>query len=171
MMAQNFSGQWPGTVGDGFNTLVGVTTRYFDAFERLSALNLQAIRFGLAESQETLAHLCAAKSLPEMLSLPTLLAPAEFAQTLSYNRQFFEIVSDLQRGCALQAPLDAAGERRQADNLAGGLAARSRVPCDVPATPQTSATSAGAHASPATTTTEREIGQAEKPAILPMRTE
>jgi hypothetical protein len=106
-----------------------------------------------------------------MLCLPTLLAPAGFAQALSYNRQFFEIVSDLQRECAPKQPLDTARERRLADNLPGSLATQALVPREDPTALETSAVTAAANASTATTTTERGRRRAEKRAILPMRTE
>lgn len=89
--------QWLKMESNDFDKLFDVTTCCFDVFERLAALNLQAFRFGLAEIQETFARTAVANNLPELLCLPTLLAPAVFAQALSYNRQFFNILSDLQR--------------------------------------------------------------------------
>lgn len=84
-MAQIIPGQWFNVESAGFDQLCGITTRSLQAFERLAALNLQAFRFGLAETQEAVARTCAADSLPEMLCLPTLLAPVGAAQALSYR--------------------------------------------------------------------------------------
>lgn len=130
-MTQIIPEQWLDIERSGFDQLFGITSRCCDAFERLTALNLQAIRFNLAETQESLARTCVADNLPEMLCLPTLLAPAGFAQALSYSRQLVEIMSDLQRD---STPPQSAGEIRQrhvADKLLGSLAARSLVPCEV----------------------------------------
>lgn len=170
-MAQMIPKQWLGMERSGFDTVFGITSRCCDAFERLTALNLQAIQFGVAETLEAVARMGGANNLPAMLCLPTLLAPAGFAQALSYNRQFFEIVSDLQRGYAAQPPLDPAGERRLADNLLGALATQSLVPSDVPAMPGTSAVTAATNASAGTTATERHRRRPQKPAILPTHRE
>ncbi|MGY6123544.1 TIGR01841 family phasin (plasmid) [Paraburkholderia strydomiana] len=157
-MAQIIPEQWLGIERSGFDQLFGITGRCCDAFERLTALNLQAIRFNLAETQEGLARTCVAENLPEMLCLPTLLAPAGFAQALSYSRQFFEIMSGLQRE---SAPLQQAGavrERHVADKLLGSLAVQSLVPAELPAD---TATAASEH------TTKR----AGKQGTQPMHTE
>jgi phasin family protein len=97
-MAQITSDRWLRAESDGFDKLFGATGRYFDAFERLTALNLEAIRFGFAETREAFARTCAADNLPEAIALPVLLAPAWVGEGLSYSRQFFEIMSGLQRG-------------------------------------------------------------------------
>ncbi|WP_454825683.1 phasin family protein [Paraburkholderia xenovorans] len=153
-MAQIISGQWFNAESAGFGQLCGITTRSMEAFERLTALNLQAIRFGIAETQEVVARACAAGNLPEILCLPTLLAPAGAAQALSYSRQFFEILSDLQPDFAVP-PVGAVRQR----HAAGSVVTQSAVP-------------AGAAASSATsTTTEREKKSADRKAIQPMHTE
>ncbi|WP_238535759.1 TIGR01841 family phasin [Paraburkholderia phytofirmans] len=133
MMAQIIPEQWLGMERSGFDQMFDITSRCCDAFEKLTALNLQAIRFGLAKTQEGLARTCVADNLPEMLCLPTLLAPAGFAQALSYSRQFFEIMSGLQRHSVPPQPASAARQRPAADDLLGTLATRSLVPSDVPA--------------------------------------
>jgi phasin family protein len=166
MMAQIIPGQWLNMESAGFDNLFGVTTRSFEAFERLTALNLEAIRFGLAETQEAMARTCAADNLPEMLCLPTLLAPVGVAQALSYSRQFFEILSDLQRDAAPPA-FGAGRQRHPADSLVGGLATQSLVPAEVVGEPQTSAAPAVAGADAA----ENEKTSAHKKPIQPMHTE
>lgn len=103
-MAQVIPDRWLSAESEAFDKLFGLTSRCFETVERLTALNLQAIRFGLAETQEVLARTAAADNLPEVLALPVLLAPAGAAQALSYGRQFFEMVSDLQRGFAPRQP-------------------------------------------------------------------
>ncbi|NPT36886.1 TIGR01841 family phasin [Paraburkholderia xenovorans] len=156
-MAQIISGQWFNTESAGFGQLCGITTRSMEAFERLTALNLQAIRFGLAETQEVVARACAAGNLPEILCLPTLLAPAGAAQALSYSRQFFEILSDLQPDFAAP-PVDAVRQR----HAAGSVATQSVVLTGAAAKPATSTVPAA---------TEREKKSADRKAIQPMHTE
>ncbi len=168
-MTQLIPEQWLSMESSGFDKLLGITTRCCDAFERLTALNLQAIRFGLAETQEALARTCVANNLPEMLSLPVLLAPVGSAQTQSYCRQFFGIMSDLQWDWALQQPVCAVRQAHFMDNPLGGLATQPRVPCDVPATPAMPPAPAAAHG--ATATTEFEKRQPGKKTIQPMHTE
>ncbi|WP_454872032.1 phasin family protein [Paraburkholderia xenovorans] len=158
MMAQIISGQWFNTESAGFGQLCGITTRSMEAFERLTALNLQAIRFGLAETQEVVARACAAGNLPEILCLPTLLAPAGAAQALSYSRQFFEILSDLQPDLAVP-PVGAVRQR----HAAGSVATQSAVPAGSAAGSATTSTT--------TTATEREKKSADRKAIQPMHTE
>jgi phasin family protein len=128
-MTQFIPQQWLSMESNGFDQLFGLTSRYCNAFERLSALNLQAVRFGIAETQEGIARTCAADNLPEVLCLPTLLAPVAVAQALSYSRQFFEIISDLQRDCA-PAPVGAVRQGHQPEDLLGDSGTRSLVPGD-----------------------------------------
>lgn len=158
-MAQIIPGQWFNMESAGFEQLCGMTTRSLEAFGRLTALNLEAIRFGLAETQEAIARTCAASNLPEMLSLPTLLAPAGAAQALSYSRQFCEILSDLNPDFAVP-PVDAHRQRHAADSAA------TRSP-----TPTGAATGEPATGSTPTAATKREKTSAERKAIQPMHTE
>ena len=154
-MAQVIPGQWLSMESNGFDKLFGITTGYFDAFERLTALNLQAIRFGLAETQEALARTCVADNLPEVLCVPTLLAPARFVQTLSYSRQFLAIVSNLQRDSAPPQRVGAGRQPHFADSLHGSLSTQSLVPCDVPAGPAMPPALAAGHAARATMECEK----------------
>lgn len=62
-MTQLIPEQWLRAEIEGVDKLFGITTRCCDAFERLTALNLQAIRFGLAESKEAMVRKCAADNL------------------------------------------------------------------------------------------------------------
>lgn len=124
-MAQLIPDRWLSAESEAFGTLFGVTGRCFEAFERLTALNLLAMRFGLAETHETFARMCAAADLPEVLALPALLAPVGAAQALSYNRQLFEVMSDLQRGFAPRQP--ASAELRRSDSTPRLLAYQSKA--------------------------------------------
>lgn len=163
-MAQIIPGQWFNVESAGFDQLCGITTRSLQAFERLAALNLQAFRFGLAETQEAVARTCAADSLPEMLCLPTLLAPVGAAQALSYSRQFFEILSALQPDF-VASPAGAVRQRHAADSVA----AWSLVPIGKPSEPAPSTVPAVAKS--ATASTERGNKSADRKAIQPMHTE
>lgn len=165
-MAQIIPGQWLNVESAGFDNLFGATTRGFEVFERLTALNLEAIRFGLAETQEAMARTCAADNLPELLCLPTLLAPVGVAQALSYSRQFFEILSDLQRD-AVPAAIGTGRQRHPADGLVGGLATQALVPAEAVGKPQTSA----APAAPRADTAQNKKASAHRKPIPPMHTE
>ena len=161
-MAQIIPEQWLSMESNGFEQLFGITSRCSNAFERLTALNLQAFRFGLAETQEALARTCVANNLPDVLCLPTLLAPVGFAQALSYSRQIFEIMSARQLGSAPQQPIGAARQPHLADNLPGGLATQSLVPSDVRTKPAMS--SASSVPTAATAAVEREKRRPDKQA-------
>ncbi|MFM0055307.1 TIGR01841 family phasin [Paraburkholderia phytofirmans] len=171
-MAQLIPKQWLGMEINSFDQLFGITSRCCYAFERLTALNLQAVRFGLAESQEALARTCAADNLPEILSLPTLLAPAAFAQALSYSRQFFQIMSSLDRDSTPPPAVDTVRQRHLADSLIGSLASQSLVPHDVLAEPAICSTSPASAAENAAVATnkpgKRGVGNGT---IQPMHTE
>lgn len=168
-MTQLIPEQWFSMESSGFDKLFGVTTRWCDAFERLTALNLQAIRFGFAETEEAIARTCVANNLPEMLSLPTLLVPVGFAQTRSYCRQFFEIMSGPERDSAPRQPVCAARQPHFTDNLPGSLATQSPVRCDVSAKQAMPRALAACHA--ATATPECEKRRPDKKTIQPMHTE
>jgi len=85
------------------NTLFSVVNRSLEAFEKLTALNVQAIRFGLAENQEFLGKALAANNVQELMSLPALMAPAVAGQALLYGKQLSEIVAAMQPGAAVPA--------------------------------------------------------------------
>jgi phasin family protein len=85
--------QWLSAESSGFEYFLGFTSQYFETLECLTALNLQAVRFSLAETQEIMVHTIAADNLPEILSLPALLVPTSAAQVLSYSRQFVDLAS------------------------------------------------------------------------------
>jgi phasin family protein len=140
-MAQPIPAQWFSMESNGFDRLFGITNRCCDVFERLTALNLKAIQVGLAETQEVLAQTDVASNLPEMLCLPTLLAPVRLAQALSYSRQFFEIVSDLQGDLSSQQMAGRAQQRALGDRLFDSVSSRSLVPGDAPVERAMSSTS------------------------------
>lgn len=87
------------------NTLFSVVNRSLAAFEKLTALNVQAIRFGLAENQELLGKALAANNVQELLALPALMAPAVAGQALLYGKQLSEIVAAMQPGGPVSAQL------------------------------------------------------------------
>ena len=93
-----------------------------------------------------------------MLCLSTLLAPAGFAQALSYSQQFFEIMSDFPaRFHTAATGWRGLATAHVADTLVGSLATQSLVPCDV-------------LADTTTATAECEKKRADKHGIQPMHT-
>jgi phasin family protein len=111
MIAHFISEQWLNAETSAFEHFFDVTSQWIGTLERLTALSLQAVQFSLAESQEIMARTLAADNLPEVLSLPTLLAPASAAQVLSYSRQFSDHVSAMQRH-ATRRPRQSGGWNR-----------------------------------------------------------
>ncbi|MDR6207915.1 TIGR01841 family phasin [Paraburkholderia graminis] len=132
-MTQLIPEQWLSAQAESFGRLFGITRSGCDAFERLTALNLEAMRFGVAETQQAMSRMGAAHSLPEVLSLPTLLAPVGLAQALSYSRQYCKILSELQQDVVPPQSVDAARQTPLANSVIGSLAARSLASCEVPA--------------------------------------
>jgi len=86
------------------NTLFSAVNRSLEALEKLTALNVQAIRFGLAENQEFLGKALAANNVQELLALPALMAPAVAGQVLLYGKQLSEIVAAMQPGGPVPVP-------------------------------------------------------------------
>jgi phasin family protein len=127
MMAHLIPEQWLSAETSGFEHFLGFTSQYFETLERLTALNLQAVRVGLAESQEHMARTLAAGNLPEMLSLPALLAPASAAHVLSYSRQFFEIMSAMRHHATSRHAASSTLQPRLREGLPGTSATQSRL--------------------------------------------
>lgn len=91
------------------DVLFGLANRSLEAFAKLTALNLEALRFGLAENQELLNKALAANNVQELLALPTLIAPAVAGQILSYSHQLSDIAAAVQQ----QFPASAQIQRRK----------------------------------------------------------
>ena len=126
-MAHFIPEQWLSAETSGFEYFFDFTSQWFGILERLTALNLQAVRVGLAESQEHMARTLAADNLPEMLSLPALLAPATAAHILSYSRHFFEIMSDMQHPATSRHAASPIRQPRLREGLPGTSATQSRL--------------------------------------------
>ena len=168
-MAQIIPEQRLSRESNGFDHMFDITSRCCDAFERLTALNLQAMRFGLAETREAIARTELANNLPEVLCLPTLLAPVGFAQALSYSQQFFGIMSVLQQNSAPQQPAGAVRQPQLAHHLLGTRAAQRLARCDGLIAP--AASSASAIPAAPRAAVEREKGRPGPQPTQPMHTE
>lgn len=116
-MAHLVPEQWLSAEAHSFERFFNLTSQYLENLERLTALNVQALRFCLAESQEILARALAAENLPEMLLLPTLAAPVCAAQFQSYGRQFFGLATALQRHNTTRYPTVSPHMPRRGDSL------------------------------------------------------
>ncbi len=154
--------QWLTAETVGFDRLFALTIKSIEAFERLVALNLQAARFGLAESQEILTRTLAAENLPELLSLPALLSPVGGAQALSYSRQFYEIISDMRREYIQPEQDRSKGQPHLAAGLLGSLGTQALVPDDTLAA---SSAVSPVPASATTASTKQPAGKSGKRAI------
>jgi phasin family protein len=110
--------------------LFGLANRSLEAFAKLTALNLEALRFGLAENQELLNKALAANNVQELLALPTLMAPAVAGQILSYSHQLSDIAAAVQQ----QFPTSAQKQRGKAQPVtqspSGTPAKQSAVPAE-----------------------------------------
>src|SRR6266702_4510878 len=154
--------QWLTAETVGFDRLFALSIKSIEAFERLVALNLQAARFGLAESQEILTRTLAAENLPELLSLPALLSPVGGAQALSYSRQFYEIISDMRREYIQPEQGRSKGQPHLAAGLLGSLGTQALVPDDTLAA---SSAVSPVPASATTASTKQPAGKSGKRAI------
>jgi phasin family protein len=168
-MSQLIPEQWLSAQAESFAKLFGITSLCCDALERLTALNLEAMRSGLAETQEAMSRVGAARSLPEVLSLPSLFAPVGLAQALSYSRQYCQILSELQQDAVRPQSVDAARQTPLANSVVGSLPARPQAPCEVPALPVVS--SAAAAPAAAKAGVERPTKRAHESTTPPMQSE
>jgi hypothetical protein len=111
----------------------------------------------------------AARSLPEVLSLPSLFAPVGLAQALSYSRQYCQILSELQQVAVPPQSVDPARQTPLANSVVGSHPARPQAPCEVPALPVVS--SAAAPPAAAKAGMERATKRAHESTTPPMHSE
>lgn len=74
-------------------TLVGLTTKVFDGFERLLDLNLQTMKGALSGTRGGLQKALSVKSAQELVALQIELLKPVADNALTYRRQFFDIAS------------------------------------------------------------------------------
>jgi len=74
----------------------GLTGKIFEGFEKLAALNLQAVRATLAETQENMTKVSGTTEPQQWFSLQTGFSGPFAEKSLSYGRQVFEIASTTQ---------------------------------------------------------------------------
>ncbi|MFM0499755.1 phasin family protein [Paraburkholderia caffeinilytica] len=74
----------------------GVTGKIFEGFEKLAALNLQAVKATLAEAQENMAKVSGAKEPQQWFTLQADFARPYAEKSLSYGRQVFDIAAATQ---------------------------------------------------------------------------
>ncbi|RKF46909.1 TIGR01841 family phasin [Paraburkholderia fungorum] len=77
------------------DTFFGVAGKIFEGVEKLAALNLQAVRATLAETQESIAKVSGAEP-QQWFALQAESARPGAEKSLSYGRQVFEIASATQ---------------------------------------------------------------------------
>jgi len=77
------------------DALFGLAGQAFEGVEKLSALNLQAIKTSLAESAEATQSVFAAKTPQDLLTLQSTLAQSGPEKVIAYGRQVKEILTDV----------------------------------------------------------------------------
>jgi phasin family protein len=131
------------------DVLFGLASSSLEAFAKLTALNLDVLRFGLAENQELLNKALAANNVQELLALPTLIAPAMAGRMLSYSHQLSDIAAAVQQ----QFPTSAQIQRRKAQSetqrSSETPAKPSATPADTGSAASASATTPGSAPAPA----------------------
>ncbi|CAB3638541.1 hypothetical protein LMG22037_00074 [Paraburkholderia phenoliruptrix] len=110
-MTQLIPGTWLRAQSESIEQLFNMTRRCCDTVGHITELNLHAVRFALAQSEEAFVRACAAGSLPELLCLPTLLGSADFSEALSYGKQYWKILSDLEPDAVPSVPARLAAQR------------------------------------------------------------
>lgn len=78
------------------DTFFEVAGKIFEGVEKLAALNLQALRATLAETQENMSKMSAAGEPQQWFTLPADFAGPCAEKSLSYGRQVFDIAAATQ---------------------------------------------------------------------------
>lgn len=84
----------------GLDAFFGLTGKVFEGVEKLVALNLQAVRSTLVESQENLTKAPGTPNPQQWLTLQAGFTTPFAEKSLSYGRQLFDIASTTQAGVA-----------------------------------------------------------------------
>ncbi len=78
------------------NQLFALTNMAFDGFQKLTELNLQAVRTTLAEGQGNVEAVLAGKDLREVFAVQGNLAQPAAEKAVAYARHVYEIASNTQ---------------------------------------------------------------------------
>lgn len=97
------------------DTLFGLTNKVVDGIEKLTELNLQAMRSTLAETEESVTKVLSAKEPRDWITLQATLTAPMPERIQSYSRQAFDIASAVQAEFArvTQVQCDAYNKRVQ----------------------------------------------------------
>ncbi|MDW3683783.1 TIGR01841 family phasin [Cupriavidus sp. CV2] len=95
------------------DALAGLTSKAFEGFEKLLALNLQTMKAALSETNETARKALSVKNPQEWVALQIQLLKPATDKALAYRLQFFEIAS------ATRAEFDKAAEAHYDANKRG----------------------------------------------------
>jgi phasin family protein len=91
----------------------GITNKAFAGFEKLVALNLQATKAALAESQEIVSKVISAGNPGALLALQASISQPAAEKMVAYGRSVHEIVSEVQSEISAAAALQ--GQQLQQD--------------------------------------------------------
>jgi phasin family protein len=83
--------------------LFAFSSNAFEGIEKLSALNLQAVKATLAENEALMARALSARP-GELIALSTSLAKPTAEKIAAYNRHVYEIMSGIQIALSANAP-------------------------------------------------------------------
>ncbi|ANB76554.1 hypothetical protein AYM40_30630 [Paraburkholderia phytofirmans OLGA172] len=106
----------------GFETTFGLLTKALEGTEKLVELSVQAVKSNLAESQEILAKVLAAKDPQELFALHASQMQPAAEKVQSYWRHVYEIVSSTQAEFAATAEAQLKQRQRDAQAFVDSLA-------------------------------------------------
>lgn len=124
----------------GLDALFGFTAPAIEGFQKLTELNLQAVKSTLADAHEHIGQVLSVKGPQELAALPASRATPTAEKIQSYNRQAGAIVAQMQAGFtkvaetqydahqrAMQALIDSLGQSAPAGSGAAAIALRSTL--------------------------------------------
>ena len=102
-------------------TLLGLTSKAFDGFEKIIELNMQAAKTSLSENLDSAKQVLATKDAQELLALQASMAQPIAEKTIAYGRQLYEIAAHTQAELAKTAEEQMAEGNRKLQTLVDGL--------------------------------------------------
>jgi phasin family protein len=100
--------------------LFAFSSNAFEGIEKLTALNLQAVKATLAENQALMASALSAKP-EELVALWTSIAKPTEEKIAAYNRHVYEIMSGIQIALTANAPSQYQQHERDAQGFVENL--------------------------------------------------
>lgn len=84
----------------GLDILCGLTSKTIDGLQKVAELNLQTMKWTLAETQECTRKALDARNAGELLAMEAVFFPPVAEKAQAYGRQLFEIAAATRAGFA-----------------------------------------------------------------------